>query len=146
MLEAFLDTIGSRNHAGLLNISIHCWITRKTTKSFDFALLRGATNLQRLYVHDVECGAIAPPALARSLRRHAAGFFDAYGEANGRKDAVAKIISVGWRNFLEYQDRLDAKLDHDQREHATRMAAELKRSLGKTLVNAQASKKATSKA
>ena len=62
-------------------------------------LLGAAINLQRLKIESRIGWSGHVQGYARQLFRDGSHFFDAYGRANGRKDAGVDIIDIGGQNL-----------------------------------------------
>jgi len=102
-LEQFLTAIGSRNQQRLISIELVSWSTTGVSKSANYSaltLLAGATNLQSLVFNCSLNGYdVHPESIALQIFRDGHHFMDAYGRANGSKDAVVDIIELHEDNF-----------------------------------------------
>lgn len=102
-LQQFLAVIGPQNQQRLLSVEILRWSKRGASKAANygaFTLLAGATNLQSLMLScTLNDFASGMESIARQLFRDGHHFMEAYGTANGSKDAVVDIIELGEDNF-----------------------------------------------
>lgn len=105
-LHSFLAMIGLRNQQRLENIAIMSWGKSGVAKGNNHSsltLLAGATNLKSLGIMcDVSYYSNKPQWIARRLFRDGHWFFEAYGAANGRKDAAVDIIQLSDENFKHW--------------------------------------------
>lgn len=104
-LHAFLAAIGPTNRLQLSHISVREWGNgRGTHKAMNFAsltLLADCTNLKKLNL-DCNIGWLRQPKqLARQIFRDGHYFLEAYGAANGSKDAALEILELGDGNYDE---------------------------------------------
>jgi hypothetical protein len=102
-LEQFLAIIGPQNRQRLLSVELVSWTKTGVSKSSNYSsltLLAGATNLQSL-VFDCALNdwGTSAEALALQIYRDGHHFMEAYGRANGSKDAVVDIIELDDDNF-----------------------------------------------
>lgn len=106
-LHCFLATVGPRNQQRLINVDIMDWGREGAAKAMNYssmALMAGATNLKSLrFLCDVGYWSTRPHRVARRLFRDAALFLEAYGRANGRKDAAVDIIHVSETSFQHWR-------------------------------------------
>lgn len=101
-LHTFIAAIGS-NRSQLTNLVLRSWgFGRGTHKAMNFAsltILASCTNLKSL-AFECNIGWIRmPKQLARQLYRDGHYFLEAYGAANGAKDAALKILKLGDTNY-----------------------------------------------
>lgn len=105
-LHRFLATIGLRNQKRLLNIELKAFATGRRTMPVNycaFALLGNATNLKSVKISRHHSGWYRSPANhAQGLYRDAHFFMEAFGDANGRKDAAVDIFDIAEDNFDAY--------------------------------------------
>lgn len=102
-LHTFLAAIGPTNRLQLSGVTVRSWgYGRGTHKAMNVAaltLLGGCTNLK---VFDLDCqiGHLRTPRdLARQLYRDGHYFLEAYGAANGKKDAAVEVLRLSDWNF-----------------------------------------------
>lgn len=110
-LHSFLTTIGLRNQQRLKDLEIMAWGQSGVGKGNNHAsltLLAGATNLEALRLTcDVRYYSSKPQFVARRVFLDAHWFLEAYGAANGRKDAAVDIIHVKDSNFERWGGQVD---------------------------------------
>ena len=102
-LHQFLASIGDDNQKRLLELTIKGWGggrgTHKAMNHCALTLLAGATNLKTLYL-DCQIGWMRKPKeLARQLYRDGHFFMEAFGKANGSKDAIVDVLELNDWNF-----------------------------------------------
>jgi hypothetical protein len=114
-LHGFLFMIGHRNQQRLNSVMILDWGLSQGAKNVSnhagMTLLAGATNLKSLEL----CGIPAhqrPAQNAKVIFRDAHLFIEAYGRANGRKDAAVDIISVEQYDFRARTKAPNKEGDH----------------------------------
>lgn len=102
-LHSFLAPIGTRNQQRLTNIEIMSWGHTGVAKGNNhaaFTMLAGATNLKSLKLMcDVSYWSNNPVRVANRVFGEAHWFLEAYGAANGRKDAAVDILEVDDSSF-----------------------------------------------
>jgi hypothetical protein len=130
-LEQFLAIIGPQNQQRLLSVELVSWTKTGVSKSSNYSaltLLAGATNLQSL-VFDCALNGWGTPAetLALQIYRDGHHFMEAYGRANGSKDAVVDIIELDDENFDP--SKFYAKAPSSIEEGRARFEAALRRLL-----------------
>lgn len=131
-LHTFIAAIGT-NRLQLTDLVVRGWGcgrgAHKASNVAALTLLAGCTNLKSL---DLDCNigwSRTPKQLARQLYRDGHYFFEAYGAANGSKDAALKVLKVGkmncsarWHSSSQdlSQDgkhsRFDAKFEEEMRK------------------------------
>jgi len=101
-MHHFLAAIGS-HRTRLTDLTVKGWgygrSMRKASNFGALTLLVGNTTLKRLAF---ECSIgyrYNPKSLARQLYRNGCYFFEAFGAAHGRKDAILDILEVGDANI-----------------------------------------------
>jgi hypothetical protein len=103
-LHSFLAPMGPRNQQRLISIEIMAWGSSGQAKGHNYSgltLLAGATNLKSLtFACDVSYWSNQPGRIAARIFRDAHWFFEAYGAANGRKDAAVDILELDKSNFI----------------------------------------------
>lgn len=102
-LHSFLAPMGPRNQQRLTSIEIMAWGKSGEKQGHNYSgltLLSGATNLKSLRITcDVSYWSNQPGRIAARIYRDAHWFFEAYGAANGRKDAAVDILEMDESNF-----------------------------------------------
>lgn len=97
-LHRFLAIIGLRNQKRLRSIDIKSFCMGRNSKTLNhcaFMSLAAATNLKTLRLNNDEFRYHAnPKAFARGIYRDAHHFLEAYGIANGRRDAAIDIMQL----------------------------------------------------
>lgn len=130
-LHSFLATIGPRNQQRLNDIAIMAWGhsgVGKGNNHSSLTLLAGATQLKALRLScDVRYYSSKPQYVARRVFLDAHWFLEAYGAANGRKDAAVDIFHLKDENF---QDHYWAGQPVDKNTAAERFRTELRSLLG----------------
>lgn len=105
-LHSFLATIGICNQRRLTNVEVKSWGQTGAAKGNNHAsltLLAGATNLKSLTLAcDVTVYSRKPSRIAARVFGDAHRFFEAYGAANGRKDAAVDILELDESSFASY--------------------------------------------
>lgn len=103
-LHSFLAPIGTRNQQRLENIEVMAWGRSGVSKGNNHAaltLLAGATNLKSLKLMcDVSYWSNNPTRIANRVFADGHWFLEAYGAANGRKDAAVDILEMDPSNFI----------------------------------------------
>lgn len=127
-LHSFLAMIGPFNQKRLLNVGIMAWGQSGVGKGNNHSgmtLLSGATNLKALNLMcDVGYYSNKPQWIARRLFRDGHWFFEAYGAANGRKDAVVDIIHMSDENFkARYYRNEKGDATKDEQRFRTELSA-----------------------
>ena len=135
-LHSFLASIGS-NRSAVTEIVVRGWGggrgAHKAMNFCAFPLLGLCNNLKKV-VFDCEIGWYrAPERLARQLYRDGHIFFEAYGTANGGKDAAVDVLELSEWNFdknnnWSYRRGGDSLPDKDGCKK--RFQAELRKLLG----------------
>lgn len=102
-LHTFLAAIGPTNRLQLSDIGIKRWGTgRGTHKAMNVAaltILAGCTNL-KVFNFDCRIGWLRRPKfLAQQIYRDGHYFLEAYGAANGKKDAAVDVLQLNAWNF-----------------------------------------------
>ena len=102
-LHTFLAAIGPTNRLQLTDVTVRGWGNgRGTHKAMNVAalmMLAGCTNL-RIFNLDCRIGWLRQPKhLAQQLYRDGHYFFEAYGAANGKKDAAVEVLQLDSWNF-----------------------------------------------
>lgn len=102
-LHTFLAAIGPSNRLQVTDLTVKGWgMGRGTNKAMNVAALTslaGCTNLQSFNL-DCRVGWMRRPIrLAQQLFRDGHYFFEAYGAANGRKDAAVDILQLNDWNY-----------------------------------------------
>jgi hypothetical protein len=128
-LHTFLAAIGHQNRLRLSDIVVKGWGGgRGAHKASNFAsltALAGCTNLKS-FMLDCDIGWLrSPKHLARQLFRDGHYFLEAFGAANGKKDAALGVLQLGDSNYdktryawrqrsiperEEFQDQFDAEM------------------------------------
>ena len=105
-LHSFLAAIGPRNQQRLTDIAIMAWGHSGVGKGHNHSsltLLAGATRLKALRLTcDVRYYSSKPQYVARRVFLDAHWFLEAYGTANGRRDAAVDILHLKDENFQSY--------------------------------------------
>jgi len=105
-LHSFLAPMGPRNQQRLSSIEIMAWGNSGEAKGHNYSgltLLAGATNLKSLRITcDVSYWSNQPGRIAARVFRDGHWFFEAYGAANGRKDAAVDILELDKSNFVHW--------------------------------------------
>lgn len=105
-LHSFLAPIGTRNQQRLENIEVMAWGQSGVSKGNNhaaFTLLAAATNLKSLRIRcNVSYSSNSPKRIANRVFKEAHWFLDAYGVANGRKDAAVDILELDTSNFKTF--------------------------------------------
>lgn len=129
-LHSFLATIGLRNQQRLTDIAIMAWGHSGVGKGNNHAsltLLAGATQLKALRLTcDVRYYSSKPQYVARRVFLDAHWFLEAYGAANGRKDAGVDILHLKDENFEPYWQGQQV----DKKASGQRFKTELRNLLG----------------
>ena len=106
-LHAFCAFIGAENcaqlkHLSLRNCGLSC--TSRLNNFPAFTILSSAINLTRL---DIDCkyGGTDPQRVAKLLHSDAYYFLQAYGRANGRRDAAVKLFHFGPESVADTKRR-----------------------------------------
>lgn len=132
-LHGFLATIGPRNLQRLQSLEVMGWGHSGVSKAHNncaLTLLAGATNLKSLALCcDVKYWSEKPRWIARRLYRDAHHFLEAYGFANGRKDAAVDVLHIGMETFRSYWSSRDSGRE-DQEELEESLRVELRALLG----------------
>lgn len=138
-LHCLLATVGPRNQQRLINVDVMDWGREGAAKAMNYSsmtLLAGATNLKSLrFLCDVGYWSIRPNRVARRLFRDAVLFFEAYGRANGRKDAAVDILHFGDVSFHTWAPQHQSPADAHES-----FKFELRRLLGVNAVTPKANK------
>ena len=137
-LHTFLAAIGPSNRLQVTDLTVNAWGTgRGTHKAMNVAaltILAGCTNLKSIYL-DCRIGWVrAPKQLALQLYRDGHYFFEAYGAANGRKDAAVDVLQLSECNYDRtnyYSWRMSADSLPASAEFKTQFQAELRKVLRK---------------
>lgn len=136
-LHRFLATIGYRNQQRLLSIDIKNFCSSRYSKTVNhcaFALLASATNLKAVHIANGDWRWRShAKSLAQGIFRDTHFFLEAYGAANGRRDAGVDILRLNEQlfDFHDYRRRFDGNLKEptlEESEAACR--TELRRLLG----------------
>lgn len=102
-LHSFLAPIGNRNQQRLEKVEVMAWGQSGVSKGNNHSaltLLAGATNLKSLRLNcDVSYYSTNPARIANRVFADAHWFLEAYGAANGRKDAAVDILELDDSNF-----------------------------------------------
>jgi hypothetical protein len=103
-LHRFLTIIGPRNQQRLHSIDIKNFCQGRNTRTLNhcaFMSLAGATNLKTLHLNSAEFRSWYSGAkgFARGLYSNMHSFLEAYGVANGRRDAALDIIQMDQEIF-----------------------------------------------
>lgn len=118
-LHSFLAPIGTRNLQRLENIDIMSWGRSGVSKGNNhaaFTLLAGATNLKSLRLTgDVSYWSNQPGRVANRVFGEAHWFLEAYGAANGRKDAAVDILEMDNSNFEQSGKDTEVRIQHFKR-------------------------------
>jgi hypothetical protein len=98
-LHRFLAIIGPGNQKRLQSVDIVNFCTGRNKRTLNhcaFMSLAGATNLKTLYINHAEFRSYQSSAkgFARMLYGNAHFFLEAYGVANGRRDAAVDVIQI----------------------------------------------------
>jgi hypothetical protein len=105
-LHSFLATIGADNQRRLTQIEVKSWGQSGVAKGHNHAsltLLAGATNLKSLILAcDVSVYSHKPARIAARVFGDAHRFLEAYGAANGRKDAAVDILELDESSFAHW--------------------------------------------
>ena len=105
-LHSFLAPMSARNKKRLKSLEIMAWGQSGEAKGHNYSgltLLSGATNLKSLRITcDVSYWSNQPGRIAARIFRDAHWFFEAYGAANGRKDAAVNILELDNSNFVSW--------------------------------------------
>lgn len=102
-LHTWLAAIGPKNRLQPLDITVKSWGDgRGTHKAMNVAaltMMAGCTNI-RSFNLDCEVGHVRQPKhLAQQLYRDGHYFFEAYGAANGKRDAGIDVIQLNEWNY-----------------------------------------------
>lgn len=101
-LHHFLASLGS-HRARLQNLTINGWGNgRGIEKASNFAaltMMMGCTNLKYLAIDSVIGWNAQPKGLARQLFRDGCYFFEAFGAAQGKKDAILDVLRLSKPNY-----------------------------------------------
>lgn len=124
-LFQLLATIGPRNQQRLLGLELFDYGEGRLSKSRNHAamtLLAGATNLKSFtfscsvkYYYGYGRKINETVSIARQIYRDAHYFLEAYGFANGRRDAAVDVIHLGEENFKR-MGHGDSPSKHDELE------------------------------
>jgi len=102
-LEQFLAIIGPQNQQRLRSVELVSWTKTGVAKPANYSaltLLAGATNLQSLVFNcTLNDWPVHAEAIASQIYRDGHHFMEAYGRANGSKDAVVDIIELSDDNL-----------------------------------------------
>lgn len=113
-LHSFLAPMGLRNQQRLTSIEIMAWGKSGEKQGHNYSgltLLSGATNLKSLRIAcDVSYWSNQPGRIAARIYRDAHWFFEAYGAANGRKDAAVDILELDEANFRTWRISQSAEM------------------------------------
>jgi hypothetical protein len=105
-LHSFLATVGVDNQRRLAKIEVKSWGQSGVAKGHNHAsltLLAGATNLKSLILAcDVSVYSNKPARIAARVFGDAHRFLEAYGAANGRKDAAVDILELDESSFASW--------------------------------------------
>lgn len=105
-LHRFLATIGHRNQQRLVSIDLKTFAYGRRKMPVNhcaFALLGGATNLKSIKMPSNRGGWYGGPLHhAQGIYRDMHFFLEAFGDANGRKDAAVDIMQISEDNFEGY--------------------------------------------
>jgi hypothetical protein len=136
-LHTFLAAIGPINRLQLSKVTVKGWGNgRGTHKAMNVAaltMLAGCTNLK---VFNLDCkigGLRQPKHLAQQLYRDGHYFFEAYGSANGKRDAAVEVLQLDSWNFDRdnwFGWRRSADLFPERTEFKKLFQAELRKLLG----------------
>jgi len=137
-LHRFLTIIGPRNQQRIRSVDIKSFCTGRNTRTLNhcaFMSLATATNLKTLYLPTTEFRYYSDAkGLARGLYSNAHFFLEAYGVANGRRDAALDVIQLGEHSFdyfyRRYQRNAVAAKPSTVEENEAVFRAELRRLLG----------------
>ena len=134
-LHTFLATIGSSNRAMLSHLVLHQWGSgrgiHKAMNVAAMAALAACTGLRKLHF---SCLVTTDPLrTARQLFRDGHHFFEAFGRAKGRRDAVLDIFDMqeaeSWHDaYHPYRERAQ-NLPYDAGTYTKIFQAELKKLL-----------------
>ena len=136
-LHTFLTAIGPTNRLQLSNLSVKGWGSgRGTHKAMNvaaFAMLAGCTNLRVLNLACRIGWLRQPKHLAQQLYRDGHYFFEAYGSANGRRDAAVKVLQLDSWNFDRdnwFGWRRSVETLPEKKQYKENFQTELKKLLG----------------
>jgi hypothetical protein len=105
-LHSFLAPMGLRTQQRLTSVEIMAWSKSGEKQGHNYSgltLLSGATNLKSLRIAcDVSYWSNQPGRIAARIFRDGHWFFEAYGAANGRKDAAVDILELDESNFVSW--------------------------------------------
>lgn len=105
-LHSFLAPMSLRTQQRLTSIEIMAWGKSGEKQGHNYSgltLLSGATNLKSLRITcDVSYWSNHPGRIAARIYRDAHWFFEAFGAANGRKDAAVDILELDESNFISW--------------------------------------------
>jgi hypothetical protein len=112
-LFTFLANIGTKNRALVRDVTIREWSygrgTFKAHVGAAFTLLADCTNLRRLFIDCDFSWGRTTRQMASALYRDGHFFFEAFGDANGKRSAVVDILRFS-QHTLEYvQDATSAE-------------------------------------
>nr|POF06921.1 hypothetical protein CFP56_31545 [Quercus suber] len=135
-LHSFLAEIGPRNCRFVTDVTIKTWgFGRGVHRAMNFCaftMLALCTNLRSLTLDcDMDWGYSSnPKRLARTVYRNAHHFFEAFGVANGRRDAAMDIIRLKETNFDHFSYSHHGTKPVGEKQHEKAYKAELRRLLG----------------
>jgi len=137
-LHTFIAAIGT-NRLQLTDVIVRGWGygrgAHKASNVAALTILAGCTNLKSL---DLDCNigwSRTPKQLARQLYRDGHYFLEAYGAANGSKDAALKVLKVGKMNtengrwHSRYSASQNPSQDSEHNKFIARFEEEMKKLL-----------------
>ena len=101
-MHSFLATIGPKNCASLVDITLKGWGLTKTHKALNypaFTLLSSAVNLRRLHLDCRLAYSSGGVKTARQLYRDGFHWFEAVAIAKGKFDAAIDVVSISKDNI-----------------------------------------------
>lgn len=102
-LHTFLATIGPENRKIVTDITVEGWGGgRGTHKAMNVASLTSMADCTNLKTFRLDCDVAwyrKPRDLARQLYRDGHYFFERFGSANGKKDAIVDVLELNDNNF-----------------------------------------------
>lgn len=105
-LHSFLAPMSLRTQQRISSVEIMAWSRSGEKQGHNYSgltLLSGATNLKSLRIAcNVSYWSNQPGRIAARIYRDAHWFFEAYGAANGRKDAAVDILELDESNFVSW--------------------------------------------
>ncbi|KAK3111505.1 hypothetical protein LTR53_013186 [Teratosphaeriaceae sp. CCFEE 6253] len=133
-LHSFLAALGG-NRTQVTDLTVKGWgVSRGAHKAMNFSgltLLSDCTNLKSL-VLDCTIGWVRnPKGLARQVYRDGVYFLEAYGAANGAKDAAVDLLELSEKNFDGTQNWVHQRqVLIKKSDFKTQFEAELRKLLG----------------